>query len=270
MRPLGVLMLCVPVLLAQPDPRELVRQSIRNGERSWRESFSYACTQRDVTRQIGDTGHVKQKTDDVYEVIPLGYNTSFSLLISHNNEPIPAAQMARQQRELAKVREESPAEKERRFQKLRDERSYMLEVPDAFDFQIVGEQNLDTGPAWMLDAEPRPGYQARTRYGKMFHAMKGRLWIDRKDVQWVKADAVAMEDVSFGLVIARLSKGSHIVLEQEKLPDGAWVPKEIQAKANARLFLFFNHNFEEQITFSDYHKPGASLSASRGAVPLAR
>ena len=54
--------------------------------------------------------------------------------------------------------------------------------------------------------------------------------------------------------IARLAKGSHIVIEQIRLPNGAWVPKSIQARASARTFLLFNHNFEEEITYVGYRK----------------
>jgi hypothetical protein len=95
--------------------------------------------------------------------------------------------------------------------------------------------------------------------------MRGKLWIDKKDVQWVKADAVAMSNVYFGVFIAKLSKGSHIILEQTKLADGTWVPQRIQAKADARTFLVFNHNFEQNITYSNYHKGAveAPLSASK-------
>jgi hypothetical protein len=96
----------------------------------------------------------------------------------------------------------------------------------------------------------------------MFRAMSGTLWIDNKDVEWVKADAVAIDTVAFGFFIARLAKGSHIVLEQLKLPNGSWVAKHIEAKASARTFLLFNHNFEEDITYSNYRRQPA-LAAQR-------
>ncbi len=265
MRRAGVFFILFPALFAQPDPRELVRQSVQNGERSWRDSFSYACVEHHVTRRLGDSGRVKVSDDDVYDVIPLGYNTSYSELVSHDGEPVPKAQWAKERKELARLEAETPAEKAQRFEKEREERAYMLEVPDAFDFTIAGVENLPTGPAWIVDAVPHSGYRARSRYGRMFHAMKGRLWIDQKDWQWAKADAVAMEDVSFGFFIARLARGSHILLEQQKLPDGAWVPKDIQARASARLFVFFNHNFEENISYSEYHKPGAAVAATHPA-----
>ena len=253
-------------LFAQPkfpaNPRELVRRSIRNGERTWRESRGYYCVKRDMDRQFDSSGHPRSTDIDVYDIIPLGHGASYQELIEHDNEPIPPDQKYKEENELRRLQAETPAQKERRFQKLESDRSYLKEVADAFDFRIKGEENLPTGRAWVVEATPRPGYQAKSRYAHMFPYMRGTLWIDEKDVQWVKADAVAMNTVAFGFFIARLAKGSHIVIEQMKLPDGSWVPKRIEAKASARVFLFFNHNFEEDITYSDYRKAGP-LAASR-------
>ncbi len=252
------------LLVAQPDPRELVRQSVHNGERAWRESLDYFCIENDHNQEFNSDGAVRSASDDVYDVIPLGYGAFFEKLIKHDNEPVARADLAKEQAELAKLSAEPPAEKQRQFHKLLGERDYMMEVPDAFNFTLVGTENLPTGPAWVLEAVPRPGYVPQTRYAHMFHAMRGKLWIDRKDLQWVKAEAVAMEDVSFGFFIARLSKGSRITIEQMKLPDGEWVPQRIQARASARTFLFFNHNFEEDVSYSDYRKSAAPMvTASR-------
>jgi hypothetical protein len=242
---------CLP---AQPDARKLVRDSILNGEKSWRESFEYECTKHEIDRQLDGKSGVKKTDDDVYDVIPLGHGDSYELHLRHNNEPLRGDQKASAERELARRRAETTAQKKDRFQKEAAERSYLKEVPDAFDFKIVGTENLPTGPAWVLEATPHRGYHARSRYAHMFPSMHGKLWIDQKDVQWVKADAVATNTVSFGFFIARLAKGSHIVIEQTKLPDSAWVPKRVQAKASARTFLLFNHNFEEDVTYSNYRK----------------
>ena len=255
------------MLLAQPDARELVRQSIKNGEASWRQSFAYACIKDDIDRAYDPSGKVKSVDDDVYRIVPLGYATSFEMHVKHDNEPVPASTLAQEKKNLAAREAESPAEKTRRFEKLKAQRSYMEEVPDAFDFKITGTQNLPTGPAWVITATPHPGYQARSRYAHMFPCMRGTLWIDKKDVQWVKADALATDTVAFGFFIARLAKGSHIVLEQMKLPDGSWVPKRIMARAHARMFVFWNHNFEEDITYSHYQLP-ANLARSAKAPAL--
>lgn len=258
------ILLCLLVaqgLLGQPNPKELVRQSIQNGAQSWKESFDYFCTQEDITRQLDSTGAIRGVDDDVFKIIPLGEHTFYAMPDLHDGEPVSRDLQIKSQRELNHLKAEGPAAKKRRFEKLAAERSYMKEIPDAFDFKIIGEENLPTGPAWVLSATPHPGYEAKSRYAHMFPDMRGKLWIDKHDVQWVKADAVAMDTVTFGFFIARLAKGSHIQIAQMKLPDGDWVPQRVDAKASARMFIFFNHRFEEDITYSNYRKMPSTVAA---------
>jgi hypothetical protein len=245
------------------DPRELVRQSIQNEERAWKISTEYACTKRVVEREFNDVAEPKSASDDVYALIPLGYGASFDEHIKHDGEPLSREAGQKEEKELEKLRAEPPALKQRRFEKEQEERSYMNEIPDAFNFRITGTEDLPTGRAWVLEATPRPGFQPKSRYAHVFPKMRGTLWIDRKDVQWVKADAVAVENVSFGLFLFRLAKGSHILIQQTKLPDGHWVPQSLDAKAEAHTLLFFEHNFEEDITYSNYRKPGPLEAAAR-------
>jgi len=249
-------------LLAQPNPRELVRQSIRNGTRAWETSRGYAYVKKVVDEQFDSQGQLKSTDVDVYDIVPV-HGDSFAEWVSHDGKPIPPEEAGEQRQRLAARERETPQETAARLARELRARAFYQEIPDAFDFRIVGEEDLPTGPAWVLDATPRPGFQPKTRYARMFPKMRGKLWIDKKDIQWVKADAVAAETVTFGFFIARLSKGSHIVLEQTRLPDGTWVPHRILARASARTFLVFNHNFEEDITYSDFRKPGNTVTAAR-------
>ena len=148
MRGLWLALLTGGALFAQTAPRDLVRLSIRNGEQSWRESFDYSYVKRDVDRQMDSTGRLKSSAVDVYDIIPLGYGAFFEQQMEHDGEPLSVEERLKIARELEKRRAESPAQKRRRFEKELAERSYLEEVPDAFDFKLTGEENLATGPAW--------------------------------------------------------------------------------------------------------------------------
>ncbi len=250
-------------LLAQVNPRELVRQSIVNGQRAWKESRAYSYSKLEVDKQLDPDGRVKSTDTDLYKIIPVE-GDSFQEHIQHDGEPVNPDEMRRQEQELQRREQETPSQRAADLAREQRDRSYYSEIPDAFNFKITGTENLATGPAWVIEATPRAGFVPHSRYAHTFPKMEGKLWIDKNDVQWVKADAVAAANVYFGYFIARLAKGSHIILEQTKLPDGTWVPKLIRAKASARTFLFFNHNFEEDITYSDYRKSaGQATSAAR-------
>jgi len=258
----AIALLSGATLLAQVNPRELVRQSIINGEKAWRESRAYSYEKLEVDKEFGSASRVKSSDTDLYNGVPAG-GESFEEHVKHDGQPVSPEEMRKQRQELRKLERLTPAQRAARLAKEERERSFYQEIPHAFNFKIIGEENLPTGPAWVLQATPRPGFQPHSRYAHMFPKMQGKLWIDKKDIQWVKADAVAIGNVYFGYFIARLAKGSHIILEQTRLPDGTWAPRNIQAKASARTFLFFNHNFEEEITYSDYRKGGETLAGSR-------
>jgi len=251
---------CGSALLAAVNPRELVRQSIVNGEKAWKQSRGYSCTKLDVDKQFESAGRVKSTDRDVYKIVSIG-GDAFEEHVEHDGEPLRGDERRKQQLELQKRDGETPRQRTARLAQDERERSYYKEIPDAFDFKILGEETLPTGPAWVLEATPRPGFQPHSRYAQVFPKMRGKLWIDKKDTQWVKADAIAMGTIHFGWFIASLAKGSHIVIEQTKLPDGAWVPFRLEAKASARTFLS-NHNFEEDITYTNYRKGGTEQARS--------
>jgi len=262
MRYLLIALSCGWPLLAGVNPRELVRQSIANGAKAWSESRAYSCTKLDVDQQFDAGGRVKSTDRDVYRIVPIA-GDAFEEHVEHDGEPLRGEAQQKQHIELEKRERETPWQRAARLAREQRERSYYQEIPDAFDFKIIGEETLSTGPAWVLEATPRPGFQPRSRYAQVFPKMRGKLWIDKKDVQWVKADAVAMGTIYFGWFIASLAKGSHIVIEQTRLADGTWVPRRIEAKATARTF-FTSHRFEEDLTYSDYRK-GAYQAPLRAA-----
>lgn len=240
-----------------------MRQSIDNGRKSWLALQDYSCLKLDTQKKVED-GKTIESNSDLYRVIPME-GTRYERLVSHNGEPLAPEEASRQEQDyqqtLTRRQNQTSTEKNARLKRELKDRAYLDEVPDAFDFRLLGEEELPTGQAYVIEATPHPGYQPKSRYAKAFSKMSGKLWIDKKDTQWVKADAIAMDSVSFGYILARLAKGSNIILEQQRLADGTWVPKGFEAKASARIMLFFNRNINEQVSYSDYRK-GSTVSTA--------
>lgn len=261
MRPVLLLLAVAGVSAAEVNPRELVRQSIANGDRSWKRARTYTHMEVDEVKKFGAGSSVKSTEVEKYEVMVME-GTPYHRLIERNGRPLSGAEKQREEQKLQKTiaqrRRESPVQKRRRIASYENERQFLREVPDAFEFKLIGEERLPAGEAYVLEATPRPGYQARSRYGKVMSKMRGKLWIDKKEVQWVKADAEATDTASLGWFVARLAKGSHIVLEQTRLADGVWVPSLLKAKASARIMLVKSEKFEENITYTNYRKTESS------------
>jgi hypothetical protein len=119
---------------------------------------------------------------------------------------------------------------------------------------MAGETQIDGRAAWIIEGTPRPGYHARTTLAKLFPKFRGKLWIDKADYQWVKTEAEVTDTISWGLFVARLSKGARLDFQMTRVNDEVWLPKHIQAQASARLALVKKYRIEADTTFSNYRK----------------
>ena len=70
----------------------------------------------------------------------------------------------------------------------------------------------------------------------------------------VKLDAQVIDTVSFGLFLARLHKGTRIMVETMRVNDEVWLPKHMTAKVDVRVALLKNFNVDADVTYRDYKK----------------
>jgi hypothetical protein len=60
----------------------------------------------------------------------------------------------------------------------------------------------------VIDGEPRPGFVPHMKESKFLSKFRGRVWIDKSDLQLAKMDVECLDTVSWGLFLARFHKGS--------------------------------------------------------------
>jgi hypothetical protein len=191
----------------------------------------------------------------------------FEQLVEHNGQPPPATEERKQKEKLERLRRETPEERAERLRNEKEETTSLVrEVPKAFDFQLVGEEIVDGRQAYVLQATPHPGYQAQGKYGKMFSKLEGKLWVDKQDLGWIKADAEVIQPFSIGLFLARVLRGSHITLEQTRVDGGIRMPQHIEIRAAAKIFFFKSLVIDRVQTYSDYRLAEAGVSAAGASV----
>ena len=66
--------------------------------------------------------------------------------------------------------------------------------------------------------------------------------------------SIQIDTLSFGLILARLHKGSRVLVEQARINDEVWLPQHIEIKVDARLALLMGLNMDLDFTFRDYKK----------------
>ena len=108
--------------------------------------------------------------------------------------------------------------------------------------------------SWVISAEPRPGFVPHMKYANYLPKFHGRIWIDKADLQMSRMDIEALDTVSWGLFVARIHKGSHFMIEQTRINDEVWLPRQVAFKLDVRLALLKNFNVDAEQSFRDYKK----------------
>ena len=243
------------------DPREIVRRSVEIDHRTMELARNYTCQQREVQRNLDSHGKVKSTEIKTWDITML-YGEPYSRLIKKNDQPLSEKdekkEEEKQDKFVAEHKSESEDQRRKREAKQKKEReegrAFLRDVENAYDFRIVGEEPVDGRPAWILEATPRKDFHPTQPHADILPKLKGKVWIDKQDYDWVKAEAEAIDTISFGLFLARVHKGSHFSFEQTRLNDEVWLLRRFYLNASARLLIFKNMGVEQEDTFSNYKK----------------
>lgn len=222
---------------------------------------NYTCRQREVEKHLDSHGQVKSVDIKTWDITVL-YGEPYSRLIEKNDRPLSAEDEKKEQEKvdkfISKRKGESEEEQQKRQAKQKKEReegrAFLRDVANAYDFRIIGEEPVDGRDAWVLEATPRKDFHPTQPHADILPKIKGKLWIDKQDYNWVKAEAEAIDTISFGLFLARVHKGSHFSFEQVRLNNEVWLLRRFYVNASARLLLFKNEGVEQEDIFSNYKK----------------
>jgi hypothetical protein len=233
------------------DARQIVGQSLVAAEHSWQARNEYVYMERDEDRRLDSAGQVQSENVDVTRMT-LVNGIRFEQLMEHNGQVPSAEDQKKSDQDAEKLKHETPEEQAERLRKDQENRSFLHVLLEAFDFHLVGEETLAGRPTYVLEAMPHPGYHASGKYGKLLSRVQGKLWIDKQDFGWVKVDGEVTQSFSMGLFVARVQRGSHIVLEQTCLGDAVWAPKRLEVRASARILFLKSLELDRILTYSDY------------------
>jgi hypothetical protein len=245
------------------DARRVVLPSILATQRSWQARDHYTYVERDDDRRLNSLGQLKSESVDLTRMMVVN-GARFEQLLEHNGQPPTAKEQKRSDDDLDKLKHETLDEQAARSRKDQDNRAFLQDVLEAFDFRLIGEETLDGRPAYVLQATPHPGYRAHGKYAKVFSRVEGKLWVDKQDFGWIKVDGQVTQSFSLGLILARVERGSHIIMEQTCVGDGVWMPKQIEIRATARILLLKSLDIQRTLTYTDYRPaPDSALSVSK-------
>jgi hypothetical protein len=245
----------------QEQIRELLRRVAERDIENDKRLRDYTYIQREEEHKLDGRGNVKKIESRTSEVIVI-YGEEVERLIAKDDKPLSEKDAKKEEERIQKItdkrKNESDSDRRKRLEKeekdREDGRKFVKEVADAYNFHLVGSEVLDGHDTWVLDAEPRQGYEPKFKEAKFLPKLKGRIWIDKAETQWVKLDITTTDTISFGLFLARIHKGTRIVVDTTRINDEVWLPKHVQFHVDVRLALLKNFNEDVEQTFRDYKK----------------
>jgi hypothetical protein len=258
--------------VAAEDANEIVRRSAQHDQVNWERAHNYTFQERVEERNRDEIGAYVMKQSNTYETVIL-YGQPFQRRIEKNDKPLGDRDQKKEQdkfdhevdkrkREIDEGRASQIDAKERRKrQELRDE------ILKAFEFKLVGEEAVDGHPAYVIAAEPRGDYRPHTEGGKFLEGLRGKLWIDKADDEWVRIEAGVIRPEKFGLFLMTLSPGSTLYFEQTRVNDEVWLPRKILVRVNGRLV--FKHLAQEvQADYRDYRRFRTDTKITGVSAPI--
>ena len=247
--------------LSQEQMQQLLRVVAEKDMENDKRQRDYTYIEREVQKNFDGKGHLKSTEIKTYEILDIA-GEQVERLIQKDDKPLDAKETAKEDEKVQKVidkrKNESEEQKKKREEKEAKEREegrkFVKEVADAYNFRLVGTELIGGREAWVIDGEPRPGFEPHMKESKFLSKIHGRVWIDKSDLQLSKLDVEMLDTISFGLVLARLHKGTRFSLEQTRVNDEVWLPKQLNFKLDARVALLKGYNVGDEQTFRDYKK----------------
>lgn len=240
---------------AVPSAQEIVQRSVANNEKNWEAAPDYTYDEKDIITKGGRT------TIRSYRVLMIG-GSPYDKLTGENGEPLAPKQAATQEaklrREIERRNHETAAQRKNRISEYERERrqdhDLMDQMMKGFDYKLLGEETIHGRRCYALIATPRPGYVPTSRDTKVLTGMRGKMWVDAEDFQWVKIHAEVFRPVTFGLFIARVQPGTEFDLDEAPVAGGLWMPSHFVTRVKAQI-LWWSHNSVDDETYWNYQKP---------------
>lgn len=246
--------------LSQDQIRELIRRAAERDIENEKQQRNYTYVERAEEHKLDGNGKVESTESKTYDVMDL-YGEPVQRLIAKDDKPLLAKDAAKEEEKIQKLidkrKDESDNDRRKRLEKqdkqIEQDREFVKEVADAYNFRLVATENLRGRPAYVIDADPRPGFEPHQKDARFLPKFRFRVWIDKAEEEWVKLDIQCIDTVSVGLFLVRVHQGSNIQIEQTQVNDEVWLPKHIALKLDARI-LFKGVNVESDVTYRDYKK----------------
>ncbi len=130
----------------------------------------------------------------------------------------------------------------------------------AFIFTFVAREPRADRMLSKYSMVPNPAYHPTSRSTSIFAKVRGFVWIDDESGQLARVEGQVTDDISVGLFLAKVNKGSHFMQERYEFAPGLWFPSFSQYDFDGRKF-FSSFSVHQRTFYSKYRRIGTPKEA---------
>jgi hypothetical protein len=130
----------------------------------------------------------------------------------------------------------------------------------AFLYTYISSETRAGRVLYKYSMEPNPAYKATSRTTAIFAKVRGFVWIDPEAGQLARVEGEVTGDITVGLFLAKVNKGSHFMQERYEMLPGLWMPSFSQYDFDGRK-LFSTISIHERTFYSQYRRIGPPKEA---------
>jgi hypothetical protein len=145
--------------------------------------------------------------------------------------------------------------------KKQKERNELIDATrTAFVYTFVSTESLNGRILFKYGLVPNPAYKPTSRATAIFAKVRGYVWIDPVAGQLARVEGEVTEDISIGLFLAKIYKGSHFTQERYEIQPELWMPSFSQYDFDGRKF-FSSISIHERTFYSQFRRIGPPKEA---------
>ena len=259
-----------------PDQQSFLEETRTHLQTDSTLQSSYVYVETRHEQKLDKHGRTTEESVKVFESYPgLPGEARWERLIAENGRPVPAKDLAKQDRDrrkkaagmvqrLAADSSKERARQEREYQKARREREEVVsDIFNVFDIRMIGREQIERHDTIVFSLTPRRDAKPGTTEGRQMRHFNVKAWISEADKELVKLEAEAIDTLSFGLgVLARLHKGAQLSFLRRKVNGEVWLPAIASYHGSARVGLLFTLRRGGTSEYSGYRKYSVETSST--------
>lgn len=148
-----------------------------------------------------------------------------------------------------------------KYAKKRKDRIDLIDATrNAFLFTFAGREPRGDRMLSKYEMLPNPAFRPTSRFTSIFPKVHGFVWIDESSQELARIEGDVTEDISIGLFLGKIYKGSHFMQERYEVQPGLWLPSFSQYDFDGRKF-FSGFSMHERTFYSNYRYIGPPKEA---------